>query len=166
MKKGNTVRILLTLFLCALLFCGCSLFIAKPDNKPYEPDTPAPSPHDGSFVSEHGTMRFYGDGEKISFCFDEYLAKLCGLPEGEQEGTYVFLSGDLPPHGSIPVRYDTAHELRITSGEVSVVISLGFASENGKTASSYLGMVTPERIPLLFNDGGNLTILFEKQTDQ
>ena len=30
------------------------------DNYPYEPDTPAPDPHNGVFVSDHGKMIFNG----------------------------------------------------------------------------------------------------------
>ncbi len=34
---------------------------------PYEPDTPAPPPHEGVFTSEHGTMTISGDGEAVDF---------------------------------------------------------------------------------------------------
>ena len=44
----------------------------------------------------------------------------------------MFLSGDLPPHGSIPVRYDIAHEMEITGGGQTAVITAGLASEDGK----------------------------------
>ena len=74
----------------------------------------------------------------------------------------MFLSGDLPPHGSVPVRCDTAHELRITVGEQSAAIELGIAAEDGRTASSGMGTVTPERIPLLFSDGGFFSVVFVK----
>ena len=150
------------LLLALALFAGCSFPGWEPDNMPYEPDTPAPSAHDGIFVSEHGSMAFDGDGEHVSYDFDGELAALAGLPAGEQEGTYVFLSGDLPPHGSVPVRYDTAHELQITVGGQSVVIGLGIAAEDGKTASSGVGTVTPERIPLLFSDDGFFSVVFAK----
>ena len=49
------------------LFTGCS----DPEeptihiNMPYEPDTPAPAPHEGVFTSEHGSMTFSGDGESV-----------------------------------------------------------------------------------------------------
>ena len=157
MKKA--ILLLLTLALCA----GCSFPGWEPDNMPYEPDTPAPAAHEGIFVSEHGSMAFDGDGEHVAYDFDEALAALTGLPAGEQEGTYVFLSGDLPPHGSVPVRYDTAHELRITVGEQSAVIELGIAAEDGKTASSGTGTVTPGRIPLLFSGDGFFSVVFVKE---
>lgn len=147
----------------ALLFCGCSLLGPKPDNFPYEPDTPAPDPHDGAFVSEHGSLRFFGDGERIRYEFDEELAEWTGLPAGEQEGTYVFLSGNLPPHGSFPVRYDVAHEMQITVGESSAVIDLGIAAEDGGSAASGVGIVTPERIPMLFQGDGFFSVLFQKE---
>ena len=89
------------MFLAVLLLCIGCFGCTKPDNIPYEPDTPAPAPHEGAFTSEHGSLRFNGDGESITIQFDGELAALTGLPEGEHTGTYVFLSGDLPPHGSI-----------------------------------------------------------------
>ena len=104
--------------LAAVIFYA--LFIRNPrddGNYPAVPDTPAPSPHSGLFVSDHGSLEFNGDGETIIIDFDPELAELSGLPEGRQEGTYTFLSGDLPPHGSFDIRYDAAHEICITAGE-------------------------------------------------
>lgn len=161
MKRGRRKNglILLAAVLLTLFSGACGW---EPENIPYEPDTPAPAPHDGLFVSEHGTMRFDGDGEHIAYDFDEELAELVGLPAGEQEGTYVFLSGDLPPHGSMPSRYDVAHELRITVGDLSAVIELGIAAEDGKNASSGVGTVTSTRIPMLFDGDGFFTVMFRK----
>ena len=155
-------RAALTGCLIIMILC-CACAGSKPDNYPYEPDTPAPAPHDGVFASEHGTMTFDGDGESIVIDFDSSLADLTGLPEGTQEGTYVFLSGELPPHGSIPVRYDIAHELRITVGERSAVIEMGLASEDGSSAQAGTDTVTPERIPMLFyEDGRSFHVEFRK----
>ncbi len=152
--RSAMIRILLLVFLCS----ACSVA----DNSPSDPGTPAPAAHDGTFVSEHGTMQFNGDGERVVIEFDAGLAELTGLPEGRQEGSYVFLSGDLPPHGSYPVRYDTAHELRITVGEQSAVINMGIAAEDGSHGYVGVNMVTPERIPMLFrNEGGFFCITFE-----
>ena len=134
-----------------------------PDNIPYEPDTPAPAAHKGLFVSEHGTMFFDGDGSSVSYVFDEELAGLTGLPAGEQKAAYVFLSGVLPPHGSMPVRYDVSHEMQITVEEQSAVIDIGLASEDGKSASSGTGIVTPTRIPMLFQDDSFFSVVFQKE---
>jgi hypothetical protein len=150
------------LFAAVLLLLSLGACGWEPENIPYEPDTPAPEPHTGLFVSEHGTMQFDGDGERVFYEFDEELAELVGLPAGEQEGTYVFLSGDLPPHGSMPIRYDVAHEMRIVVGEQSAVIGLGLAAEDGKTASSGLGIVTSTQIPMLFHDDGFFSVVFQK----
>ena len=156
---------LLALTAAMLLSSGCSG--AGSGNYPKEPDTPEPPAHEGTFRSEHGSMRFPGDGESIVICFDKELAELSGLPEGECEGTYVFLSGDLPPHKSFPVRYDIAHEMEITAGGQTAVITAGLASEDGKTAQVGRNMVTPERIPLLFlTEGKNVSILFEKTEEE
>ena len=134
------------------------------DNYPYEPDTPAPAAHEGVFISEHGKMTFSGDGENLVIDFDEELASLTGLPRGEHEAVYVFLSGNLPPHGSFPVRYDTAHELQITVSGKTVVIDMGLAAENGSTGTTGVDTVTPERIPMLFhNDAGFFDVEFLKE---
>jgi hypothetical protein len=156
MKKWLCLIMALT-----LLLCGCS-----PDgNQPYEPDTPAPAAHEGEFVSEHGVMRFNGDGKSLEMEFDTYLSELTGLPDGRHEGTYVFLSGDLPPNGSIPVRYDVAHEVRITVDGNYAVIGLGIAAEDGSSAQVGVNTVTPERIPLLFSENGrSFHVLFEKES--
>ena len=161
--KNRSVQKAGLLLAALMLLLACTACGWEPDNIPYEPDTPAPSPHEGVFVSEHGTMRFQGDGEHVTVAFDEELAGWCGLPAGEQEGTYRFLSGNLPPHGSMPIRYDVAHELEITVGGQGAVIQLGIAAEDGKTASSGVDTVTPERIPLLFSGDGFFSVVFLKE---
>lgn len=140
------------------------LSTSNPGNMPYEPDRPAPAAHDDVFCSEHGTIRFQGDGTSIETAFDAKLSGLTGLPEGAQKGSYVFLSGDLPPHGSIPVRYDTAHELKITIGEQSAVIEIGIAAADGSSAQTGIDTVTPDRIPMLFHENGRfLDAIFVKE---
>ena len=122
------------------------------DNYPYVPNTPAPPLHDGVYVSEHGTMTFNGDGKSVILNIDEELAELTGLPSGETEATYVFLTGYLPPHGYIDTRYDVAHELGIYIDDQEFIIDVGIAAADGSTAGIGLDMVTPDRIPLLFSD--------------
>ncbi|MBR4462696.1 MAG: hypothetical protein IKS51_08970 [Erysipelotrichaceae bacterium] len=161
MKKLR--KTLIILFAIAFL-CNSCTWPRDDGNMPYEPDTPAPDPHDGIFVSEHGTMTFNGDGKTIVISFDEELSQLTGLPSGEQTGTYVFLSGNLPPNGSVDVRYDVAHELEITIGDQRVVVDVGIASEDGSTATVGTDMVTPERIPLLIHEDHKFfSIIFEKE---
>ncbi len=159
-------RILCLIFvlLFALTLAGCEADDPPPDldNHPYEPDTSAPAAHDGVFVCEHGSMTFSGDGETVVIDFDAVLAALTGLPEGRHEGTYVFMSGDLPPHGKMPVRYDTAFEIDITVGKAAAEIQLGILENGSAMAGS--GIVTPDRIPLLFDgDDGFTDVVFEKQ---
>ena len=162
----KTMKKAFLFLLAALLLCGCSKTGKKenPGNYPYEPDTPAPAAHDGTFVSEHGSMRFTGDDETVVIEFDKELAALTGLPQGEKKGTYVFLSGNLPPNGSFPVRYDIAHEMQITVGKKSAVIDMGLATEDGKTGQIGVNTVTPERIPMLFSgDNGLFSVVFQKE---
>ena len=164
MKKKVIIGIIaIVLLAIALIVYNASHSGESLDNYPYEPDTPAPQPHDGNFVSEHGRMAFNGDGETVIIDFDAELAELTGLPEGEQSASYAFLSGDLPPHGSMEIRYDVAHELRITLGDNSVVLDLGLASGDGSSAQSGVGTVTEERIPLLFRTEKFFTVNFVKE---
>ena len=131
----KTVYRIERILLAALLWAGLLLCAAGCGpghvhiNKPYEPDTPAPSPHDGVFVSDHGTMTFNGDGKTVLLDFDEDLAQRVGLPAGEQKADYEFRSGNLPPHGYVPVRYDTAMTFWVTVGEgdgaVTAMIEVG-----------------------------------------
>ena len=161
MKKAKKGRALSALLLVLLLLSGCAG--GGKENYPAEPDTPAPDPHRGTFVSEHGSLTFNGDGTSVVLDLDDVLAGLTGLPEGESEGTYDFLSGDLPPQGSFPVRYDIAHEMRITVGGSSAVIGIGIASADGSSAQAGWYTVTPDRIPLLFEqDGKNFTVTFSR----
>ncbi len=159
-SKLGAILIVLT-----LLFCSCS----HPDssNSPYDPGTPVPENHEGTFTSPHGTMTFNGDGESVVMDFDEELwamLELQDMEEGEKKGTYVFLSGDLPPHGSYPIRYDVAHEMKLTVGEQSAVVVMGLASEDGSTGTVGVDVVTPERIPMMFRtDGKVINVIFEKE---
>ena len=158
------ILILLSILLC-LCLCGCLGQVY--DNKPYEPDTPAPAPHEGLFTSEHGSLRFDGDGESVELELDEELAARTGLPEGRHSGTYEFLSGNLPPHGSMPIRYDAAHELRLTVGETTVVLDVGVAAKDGKTGQVGINTVTPDRIPLLFHgESGWFDVIFVKEAGE
>ena len=161
MKKLTGALVIMCTALCV---SGCSGTNPNPGNMPYEPDTPAPDPHDGVFESEHGTMTFNGDGETVIIDFDAELSEKTGLPEGEQEGTYVFLSGNLPPNGSVDVRYDVAHEVSITIGDTTSVIPLGIASEDGNSATAGFDMVTPKRIPFLFDEDKFVNVIFEKKS--
>lgn len=170
MKKRNLFIILAVL---VVLFGGLIFYlhqkeIQKLDNYPYEPDTPKPEPHNGTFVSDYGTMVFNGDGESVTITVSKELSELTGLPEGEHEGSYVFLSGDLPPHGSMPIRYDAAHEFELTVNDhgedMTIVFDAGIAAQDGSTGSVGIGIVKEDMIPLLFHvDGRFFDIRFVKE---
>ncbi len=117
-------------------------------NYPYEPDTPAPSPHDGTFVSDHGTMTFNGDGKSVVIDFDKPLAKAVGLPAGKQSAGYQFLSGDIPPHKKIPIRYDVAMYISLSASDSSSVLAVGLVGENG-SKSTGTGCTTADRITFI-----------------
>ena len=159
-KKSGFFRgsLFAVIFVFAMMAAGCD----TNGNKPYEPDTPAPEAHKGTFVSDHGSMTFEGDGKKITIDFDDELAGLTGLPAGKNEGTYAFLSGDLPPNGSVEVRYDVAHEMKIITADKSVVIDVGITGD-GSTFQTGTNVVTSVKIPLVFKvDGKYKNIIFEK----
>ena len=68
--------------------------------------------------------------------FDKELSECLGIPEGKQEAEYEFLSGYLPPHGEVPVRYDAAHIFKLYNAgdgtsEFSSEIEIGLY-EDGK----------------------------------
>ena len=160
--------LIFALFVLMSLFLSACVQNSTLDNYPLEPDGPVPEPHEGIFVSEHGSLTFNGDGESITVKVDSELEHLFELPSGEYSGTYVFLSGNLPPNGSFPIRYDAAHELQIdldnNGTQYSKVFDIGVASEDGKSGTVGLNTVSPERIPFLFNDEGVfLTVLFVKE---
>ncbi len=161
MKRRALCCILLAAAILAAL-CGC---VGKPDNPPYEPDTSPPPPLKGVFSSSGGTMTFNGDERTVVLDLEPGFAARTGLPEGHSEGTYVFIQ-DLPPHGHVPVRYDTAHNLDITVGEgemrIFVSLDIGFAADDGSTATVFIGAVTEEAIPILLTDEGYETVLFQK----
>ena len=161
LSRRNGIELVMSLLLAVTMLTGC--VGAGSPNMPYEPDTPAPDPHNGVFVSDHGTMEFNGDDKTVIADFDSELAELLGFPEGKQELTYVFLSGDLPPGGSVDVRYDVAHELRLSTADASVVVEMALVHEDGSVTLG-VDTVTPERIPMYFRtDEGPLNVIFYKQ---
>ncbi len=156
---GILRKTLLLLVLSALLILcgGCSGKVVEPelDNYPYEPDTPAPAPHDGTFVSGHGTMIFDGDGETVLIDFDEELSARLGLPVGEQTAVYMFYTGYLPPHGYIPIRYDVAMMFNLTIGEGEEAVSSMIQIGEYRDGQFYMGTncTTPDRITFYAEDG-------------
>ena len=173
--KRKSVLLLLALLAAALALAGCGgeeSDTTPPGgeippidiNYPYEPDTPAPAPHEGTFVSDCGTMTFNGDGERVTIDFDEALAEWLGLPAGEQEATYQFFSGDLPPHGHVMVRYDAAMDFELTVGEGDdqkrVMIEVG-KYEDGHYYTG-TNCVTADRITFFVDtadDSGDLVVV-------
>ena len=159
-------RILLAL-ICIVTAAAVSVLIIQKlsgrGNMPPDPGTPVPDPHKGTFSSEAGSFTFSGDGKSIDISVSDRLAGLTGLPSGDHSGTYQFLSGDIPPNGSVPVRYDVAHELEITVEGKSVVLEIGVASADGKSSSVGWNTVTETEIPLLCEeDGKYVTLTFSK----
>lgn len=146
MRRRQKLRLLYLTLAAAFLLMGCQRAVY--DNRPYEPDTPAPSPHEGTFTSEYGSMVFNGDGETVTIDFREDLAERLNLPAGEQAATYQFYSGFLPPHGYVDIRYDAAMNLQITVGEGESARSAMIEVGEYKDGKFYSGVncVTADRI--------------------
>ena len=164
MKHIKRILLIATgLFLAAGFYVLFARDTGNPGNYPAVPDTPEPEPHKGLFMSSYGSMEFNGNGTSVLLDLSPEFSELSGLPVGRTEGNYAFLSGDLPPQKSFEIRYDAAHEMRITAGEDSVVIDLGIVTADGAVQIG-LQTVTPERIPLvLFKDDKPVGIIFELQ---
>lgn len=163
MKRIRSILILLI-----VIFLSSCAQNVNPGNYPKEPDGPEPEAHNGVFVSEYGVMTFNGDGKSITIDIQTDLARLFELEEGEYIGTYVFLSGLLPPNGSFPIRYDAAHELEIKlddhGKEYDRVFTVGIAADDGSSGSVGLNVVTEDKIPLLFVEEGHyFNVTFEKE---
>ena len=152
-RKPGFFRAFALMALCAALAvfaCGCGGGRGDNGNMPYEPDTPAPPPHEGVFVSDCGTMTFRGDGEHVTINFDESLASRLGLPAGEQAATYEFRSGNLPPHGYVDVRYDVAMTFWLTVGEGDDAVTVMVDAGKYEDGHFYTGTncITADRITL------------------
>ena len=123
--KKRIRRQFLLLGLAALLI---ALAACSGQDKPPDRAEPWPEPHSGVFRSDYGTLRFNGDGQSVALDLGPELAAAIGLPEGESEGTYVFLFSN----GSW--RYDKAESLRITvDGQASLL-----SNQPGETDADHI----------------------------
>ena len=137
MKKAIVSIVFAALLLILLCACGRS-------DQPPDPGTPEPSAHSGVFASEYGTMTFNGDGESVVFDFTPKLAEATGLPDGEQNGSYVFLF----QHGKW--RYDKAERFRVSASDTSY----DFINVFTETDENTIALQSPTN--------GEETILFKK----
>ena len=131
---------LYVLLLAVFLLAACGAKDAPPGSS-----LPEPAPHDGVFTSEYGTMIFNGDGESITFDFTPELVEATGLPDGEQNGSYVFLF----QHGQW--RYDKAERFRVSASEASY----DFINDFTVTDENTIALQSPIN--------GEKTILFKKE---
>lgn len=121
-----------------LLFAGC---VPKSFDGPPDPGTPEPPPHNGSFISDYGTMTFNGDGKTVYIDFSPEFLEVLDNPPNEETYEYAFLWYNFGL-----CRYDTASEFKIynESSEISLTFSLyleGKGTTEDKIAFSY---PTPE----------------------
>ncbi len=136
--------ITLALIFC-LLFAGCG---PKSYDGPPDPGTPAPPPHEGSFISEYGTMTFNGDGETVYIDFSPEYLEVLESPPNEETYSYAFTW-----YSFGECRYDVATEFNIhnRASDTSLTFSLyleGEGTTKDKIAFSY---PTPEDQNVVFH---------------
>lgn len=142
-KRLKSRKGIVLLFLVLLAFAsGCSY------GGPPPADTPEPPVHNGVFRSEVGTLTFYGDGERVTVCFEDSFAAEAGFPIGKWEGTYVFQF----QNGAY--RYDKAEVFRIFIGD----IELRFQNNFQETNENLISLTSPV--------AANETLHFLKIEDQ
>lgn len=107
-----------------------SLAACAYDGPPRE-DTPEPAALEGTFFSGESSLTFNGDGSSIVLKIDEEMAKKTALPEGESEGTYVFLLS------SGKYRYDKAENFRILLGKTQYQFLNAHGTTNADTVAFY-----------------------------
>ena len=95
---------------CLILLSAIGLTGCGRELPPGEGTDPLPA-LDGTYVSEHGSLTFNGDGRSVTLEIGEELSSASGLPAGTGEGTYVFL------FRNEEWRYDKAETFRIMIGE-------------------------------------------------
>ncbi len=105
MMKRTALILGCLILLSAIVLTGCGRDLPPGDG------TDPPPALDGTYVSEHGSLTFNGDGRSVTLEIGEEFAASSGLPEGTNEGTYVFL------FRNEEWRYDKAETFRIMIGE-------------------------------------------------
>ena len=119
-------RLLPLLFVIALLLTAC-----RGQDLPPDDGTPEPPALEGEFASEFGSLRFYGDGRKITIDITAAFAEMTGLPEGKSEGTYVFI------FRNEEYRRDKAEYFRIMLGDKTYVFDNSPGATNGNSIAFY-----------------------------
>ena len=108
---------IITIIIC-LLFTGCG---PKSYDGPPDPGTPEPPYHDGSFISEYGTMTFNGDGETVYIDFLLNILRYWIILQMRKRIP-------MPSHGIALVRADTMWPQSLISITTQVIPVLLFPS--------------------------------------
>ena len=136
--SAGTILLLVLLLALALAACGGS-------DRPPEDGTAAPPALKGVYAAEQGSLAFNGDGRSITLNISGELAEASGLPEGESEGTCVFL------FRNEEWRYDKAETFRVMIGDKS----WQFPNAPGRTNETNLAIyLTEGSEPIVFRKEG------------
>lgn len=134
---------IITIIIC-LLFTGCG---PKSYDGPPDPGTPEPPYHDGSFISEYGTMTFNGDGETVYIDFSPEYLEVLDNPPNEETYSYAFTW-----YSFGKCRYDVATEFKIHNGasDTSLDFSLYLEGEGTTKDRIAFSYPTPEKKIVVF----------------
>lgn len=136
--KKSLIGLLCAIIALTVLLCGCYY------DGPPKDDTPEPEPLSGVFSYSDSTMTFCEDGKGVILSISPDTAALTGLPEGESDGTYVFIY----QNGSY--RRDKSEYFRIMIGDKTYQ----FRNDLG---------VTDEDTVAFYSLDNKSEIIFEKQ---
>lgn len=142
MKQLPVIAILI--ILCVIL-AGC---IPRSNDRPPDPGTPLPPPHEGSFISNYGSMTFNGDGKTVFIDFSPEFLEVLDNPPNEETYYYVFTW-----YSFGICRYDTATDYKIYNEASDIDLTFSLYLEGKGTTEDMIAFSypTPGEDNVVFN---------------
>ena len=138
--RGHSRAVLLLALVLMLSLAACGGSDRPPDSV-----LPPPPPLKGVFTGEQGSLEFNGDGRSLTLKLSGELARASGLPEGESEGSCVFL------FRNEEWRYDKAETFRVMIGDKT----WNFRNAPGRTDENTVAVyLTDGSDPIVFRKEG------------
>ena len=138
--RGHSRAVLLLALVLMLSLAACGGSDRPPDSV-----LPPPPPLKGTYSAEQGSLSFNGDGRSVTLKLSGELARASGLPEGESQGTFVFL------FRNEEWRYDKAETFRVMIGDKTWNFRNAPDRTGEKTVAVYL---TDGTEPVVFQKEG------------